>query len=232
MTEGATIPGILEKLDLLEAQAYPSPPSFAEEVLQAFIDVLDRLNSWEGRYSYMSRSSSHWLVPNHMGGRPHIWFRNIMTANALQHFWAFKIVCLTNIERLCLTFPGLMADESRLNEYLERETIFDGIMRLSTLICQSVEYLMQDDMRLFGPTSAVLPLRVAFDVFRAGELQSVEELEWCEGILEYTVSKGYHFVSMFFEESRLSKSGGMFPIMAVAGSRRSLLEEPSSSVVM
>lgn len=156
-----------------------------------------------------------------------------MATSALQHFWAFKIVCLTNIERLRLTFPGLMVGESRINEHLHKATVFDEVMRLSTLICQGVEFLMQDDMRLFGPSSAILPLRVAFDAFRAGKLQSEQELEWCESILEYTMGKGYHFVAMFFEESRLSsKPGGMFAPMAMAGTRYSLPEEISYSDVM
>lgn len=216
MGEGSRILGILEKLDLLEGQSDPSALAGALEVLHDFLDLLDRFNGWQASYPAMSSSTSYWFKPStQKGNRPSIWFKNIMIANALHHFWAFKVICLSNIERLRLAYPGLILSHDALTTYMKASSIFDEIMSLSTTICQAIEYLMQDEMKLFGPTSAVLPLRVAFDTFRAGGERSNGELEWCESIFEYIMGKGYHFVTMFFPESRLAMNlGGQDALLA------------------
>jgi hypothetical protein len=62
------------------------------------------------------------------------------------------------------------------------------------MICQSIEYLMQDRMKLFGPTSITLPLHTAYETFEAGGQQTEEEFKWCRGILESIRSRGYVFM--------------------------------------
>lgn len=215
MGEGTRIPGIFQKLDLLQGKCQQSALAGAQEVLGEFIDLLDRLNLWQASYPVMSSSNSYWLKPSTHGSRPSIWFKNIMIANALQHFWAFKAICYIHIEKLRLEYPELMLGDEFLAGYMESPTVFEEVMRLSRMICQAIEYLMQDEMKLFGPISALLPLRVAFDTFRAGGECSAEELEWCESIFEYIMGRGYHFVPMFFPESRLAMSlGDQSPLVA------------------
>ncbi|KAK4211067.1 P-loop containing nucleoside triphosphate hydrolase protein [Rhypophila decipiens] len=177
MGEGARIPGILEQIDLLEGQSHESIRVGVQRVLQELFDLLDRLNSWKASYPLISSSTSYWFKPAALGSRPSIWFDNIMIANALHHLWAFKAICLGNIERLRLTYPMLMLTDNIFAGYIEHRDVFEEVRSLSTMICQSIEYLMQDEMKLFGPTSAILPLRVAFDTFRVGGTSTAEELE-------------------------------------------------------
>ncbi|KAM7194908.1 hypothetical protein V8F33_006950 [Rhypophila sp. PSN 637] len=215
MGEGARIPGILEQIDLLEGQSHESIMVGAQRVLEELFDLLDRLNSWKASYPLVSSSMSYWFKPAALGSRPSIWFDNIMIANALHHFWAFKAICLENIERLRLTYPMLMLTDDIFAGYIEHRNVFEEVRSLSIMICQSIEYLMQDEMKLFGPTSAILPLRVAFDTFRVGGASTAEELEWCESIFDYIMERGYHFVTMFFPESRRAmKMEGRCALMA------------------
>jgi hypothetical protein len=192
MSEAAVIPSILEQMDVEGARA-------AEEALRAFEAVLSRLNAWaDACYSSAPESSPlFWYQPSSDGRRPHIWFENITAASALTHFWAFKAICLRNMDHLR---APVCADSSHAPDtgYLEEAK------RLSVMICQSIEYLMQDRMKLFGPTSMTLPLRTAYETFEAGGHRSKEELSWCKGILRDIRSRGYTFVSFF---SALGRSG-------------------------
>ncbi len=180
MSEAAAIPAILERIDAEGAGAV------AEEALNNFAAVLGRLDSWADAFHASASASSplFWFLPSNDGRRQHIWFQNITVANALTHFWAFRAICLTNIDELRASHGSTAAHANEAK-------------RLSVMICQSIEYLMQDGMKLFGPTSVSLPLRTAYEIFAAGGLQSAEELGWCKNIVADIRNRGYGFVSYF-----------------------------------
>ncbi|KAL2136172.1 hypothetical protein VTI74DRAFT_5225 [Chaetomium olivicolor] len=185
MSEAAAIPAILEKLDSEGVDAV------AEEALHEFDAVLDRLNAWgDGFQSSASPSPLFWFQPSSGTERPHIWFQNITMANVLTHLWAFKIMCLRNIHQLRLVISKLDSKSSHAT------TNSDEAKRLSTMICQSTEYLMQEKMKLFGPTSVTLPLRTAYAAFEAGGVETKEELEWCRDIVDDLRNRGYGFMSV------------------------------------
>ncbi|KAK3336260.1 hypothetical protein B0T19DRAFT_409015 [Cercophora scortea] len=206
MSEGALIPGILERLDSLARLPRESALPVAAEVLRAFLDSIDRLDRWERSFQSSTLCPSFWPMPAaaHNNGRPSIWFPDVTTANALTHFWAFQVICLSGISKVTASYPELEFKCQSLNNPREstetsRTTRFRETVRLSIKICQSIKYLLQDEMKLFGPTSVVLPLRIAYDTFEAGGSRTEEELVWCKDILAGIVAKGYRFVPMFFE---------------------------------
>ncbi|KXX76123.1 hypothetical protein MMYC01_206304 [Madurella mycetomatis] len=169
MSEAAVIPSILERLD----KTGPSG-GVAAEMLHEFEAALSRLDAWADAFQSSTPFPIYRLAPSVGNGRQHIWFQSITSANALTHFWAFKVICLGNIRRL---------KDAGMDSSNERKAAqFGEIRHLSVMICQSIEYLMQERMRLFGPTSVALPLRTAYDAFEAEADQCYEELEWCKGI--------------------------------------------------
>ncbi|KAK3902462.1 P-loop containing nucleoside triphosphate hydrolase protein [Staphylotrichum tortipilum] len=169
MSEAVAIPGILERMDAeggrVDADA---------EALQRFEVVLGRLDAWAAGFHSLALPSCplFWFQPPGDDGRHKIWFQDITAANALTHYWAFRVICLRNIARLRAS-----SLESPKTGFLEEAK------RLSVMICQSIEYLMQDRMKLFGPTSVALPLRTAHETFQSGVDQSASELQWCRAIL-------------------------------------------------
>ncbi|KAL2262299.1 hypothetical protein VTK26DRAFT_1803 [Humicola hyalothermophila] len=183
MSEAAVIPSILEMLDT------NSRDDLIQKALEEFEAVLARLDLWGD--AFLSRASSplFWFKPPKNGGRQHIWYQNITAANALTHLWAFRIICLRNIDRLRAgAAPGYSPEPMSLEE----------TKRLAVMICQSTEYLLQDKMRLFGPTSVILPLRIALDTFEAGGIRSKEELDWCNAMIADIFDRGYQFIALFF----------------------------------
>jgi hypothetical protein len=183
MSEGAVIPSILERMDA------EGVVNVAKEALDAFEAVYDRLDAWADDFfpSACASSPLFWLQPSADGERPHIFFQNISAASALTHFWAFKVVCLRNIQRLKAFCP--LSGPRHVHDTEGSEAI-----HLSVMICQSIEYLMQDRMKLFGPTSITLPLHTAYKTFEAGGKQTEEEFRWCRDILESIRSRGYVFM--------------------------------------
>lgn len=186
MNEAAGISSILETLDA----AGPSR-HVAAEALYDFRTTLGRLDAWADALESSAASPLFWFEPSPEGKRQYIWFQDITVANALTHFWAFKVICLGNIDRLRTSFLG--------SGSVSRMTHFEEVKGLSIMICQSTEYLMQGEMRLFGPTSVILPLRTAYETFEAGGDQSREEREWCKGIFSDILARGHQFMSLFLD---------------------------------
>ncbi|KAJ4290095.1 hypothetical protein N0V88_006601 [Collariella sp. IMI 366227] len=85
---------------------------------------------------------------------------------------------------------------SRFSEHAAAGVKSDEAKRLSVMICQSIEYLMQEEMKLFGPTSVILPLRTAYETFKASGVQAIEELAWCKRIVGDIRNRGYGFMML------------------------------------
>ncbi|EAQ89375.1 predicted protein [Chaetomium globosum CBS 148.51] len=183
MSEAAAIPSILERIDAEGDGA-------AEETLPAFEAALDRLDAWADGFCSSAPESSpmFWIRPSEDAERSSIWFRNITVANALTHFWAFKVICLRNIDELRTSRAHPNSNQGTEMAY------FEEVKRLSVMICQSIEYLMQDRMKLFGPQSVPMPLHTAHEAFEAGVDRSRDELSWCREILKDLKNRGYAFM--------------------------------------
>jgi hypothetical protein len=183
ISEAAIIPALLERMDAEDSDAA------SEELLRNFEAILDRLNAWADAFqsSPSNLSPLFWFQAPDGAGNPHIWFQSITVANALTHFWAFRVVCLRKIDEL--------RSRSLQSDHALRETHFEEVRRLSVMICQSTEYLMQDEMKLFGPASVFFPLQTACETFYAGGDRTIKELEWCETVIADILNRGYRFMS-------------------------------------
>ncbi|KAK4170500.1 hypothetical protein QBC43DRAFT_6855 [Cladorrhinum sp. PSN259] len=198
MGEAAIIPKILENLDKRGDLDREMAKVTSGKTLTGLLALLERLESWAVDFRSSSEAPPFWCEPaGGVYGRGRIWFKDLTAANGFTHFWAFKVICLINIERLLASYPEFTA-----NVRLPEPCVFDETKKLSIMMCQSIEYLMQGDMKLFGPTSVVLPLQTAYETFRAGGDQTKSELDWCREILK-DVFRGYHFLTLFFDEYRV-----------------------------
>ncbi|KAH6854660.1 hypothetical protein B0I37DRAFT_362725 [Chaetomium sp. MPI-CAGE-AT-0009] len=188
MSEAVAIPSIFERMDV-------GGDGAAEEALPAFEAVLDQLEAWANDFCSSGPESSplFWFQPSEDARGPSIWFQNITVASALTHFWAFKVICLRNIDQL----RASRAHPESSRGVSDKATHFEEAKRLSVMICQSIEYLMQDRMKLFGPTSITLPFYTAYETFKVGGSGSREELDWCREILRNTQTRGYGFMPLY-----------------------------------
>lgn len=148
--DAATIPSLLEAIDGLSSLPSDLAISEAQRIRQGLLEVQNCLHKWE---SLHQMDSTYPL------------FSSLMTANVHTHALSFEIICLKEIEKveMLLTDYGitarLAADETVEIDYSDRK-----VSELARQVLSAVDHFLQDEMRLFGPASAVFPLRVAYKV--------------------------------------------------------------------
>ncbi|KAK5655383.1 hypothetical protein OQA88_5653 [Cercophora sp. LCS_1] len=204
MGEAITIPRLLENLDKAAGSPREVAVLVATDTLREIIAVFDSLDRWQQTFH------SRWLkaplfgsitLSEEVAGRdwPNFWFPGITDANVATHYWAFRVVCLATVRQISILHPEIPFDHEDLAWRLPEGNSFLEMKQLSTWIVQSMDYLMQEEMKLFGPSSVLLPLRVAYDVFLAGGFHTEKELGWCREFLTGTIASGYRFVPLFFD---------------------------------
>lgn len=173
LSEVAIIPNYLHAVDQLMVNPGDGSAENATEVCFAFVEWVNRLEQWEqmvereegGTYEKSSEGEqAAQLIDPGITGHT-LWFPSVTIANVLAHLWAIHIVCLKEIDKLRATFssnvePCIPAKFCSV-EYQQTQ-----VLTLSKRICHSMEYLLQDELKLFGPASTAFPLKVAHDSFR------------------------------------------------------------------
>lgn len=201
MSEASVVPTILETLDGLATRPRELAVVAAENCVRQLVDVLGSLARWKAT-SPSTRAPLFGCTAIGDGDMPHFWFPSITDANEATHFWAFSALCLATISQVAMSYPEAGAELQSLASWATEDSILRETIKLSRWICQSMEYQMQAEMRLYGMSSILLPLRVAYDVFSAGGTLTAKELALCRSILTRTVAIGHQFVPMFFDASR------------------------------
>lgn len=88
-------------------------------------------------------------------------FRDVTFANALSHYCAFWITCVTNIRRLRSRFPVLLGLGAPIEGQVpESEVVTDRIVEFVLLILRIARYQVGEEMRFYGIVSASYPLHV------------------------------------------------------------------------
>lgn len=181
MSEASVFPTILEGLDASGSMRANDALSLARSAVAMTVEVVNKLTR---TLECASVSGSHWWYACEEG-RACVWFPDITTANYLTYYWAFWIICVTHIRQLREEFPCLGCEDVWLDGDLpESQNISWHLVNLSSRILQSMEFLTQDEMKLFGVSSAVLPFQTAVSYLEAHGDDAVRY-----GILEPVLKK-------------------------------------------
>ncbi|ORY18200.1 hypothetical protein BCR34DRAFT_504920 [Clohesyomyces aquaticus] len=168
ITHVAILPAILERTDLSRTLPDDAATSGTSRLALALRKVLKSLGQWEERL----RNNIAWHTDGsccHPVSGEHAWFPNLMNATVCIHVWAFKIICFTELETLN-AFRLKVDGKQKYGMSGANKKNQESAMNLANKICQSMGYLLQDEMKLYGPLSAVFPLKTAYAVLsKAGE---------------------------------------------------------------
>ncbi|KAM3065067.1 hypothetical protein ACMFMG_006171 [Clarireedia jacksonii] len=171
LTEASFLPATLSFTSNVLQQPHPNSEMLARESIAKLVDVLNHLMQW--RASHQSSTSGYRLIAkDQSANRLGVWFPDITSANVISHYWTMWIMCIGHIRRLQVKFPELditpfEVDGQRLYVHLQQERV----ARICDLLLQIVEFLMQDEFRLFGLASTTLCCRAAYEVLQdLGEL--------------------------------------------------------------
>jgi hypothetical protein len=159
----AHIPSILEKVDVILPASCDRAAATADQLITELMGSISRLKAWDNSFLanvaeplYCSRN-----IQQNLGGTfESLWYPSLGTANVFVYFWAFQVLCLTEIEDLLERFPHLKHAVHDGAAY-SAEAFREERIELSTCIYKSMEYILQDDFMLYGVASADFPLSIA-----------------------------------------------------------------------
>ena len=123
---------------------------------------------------------------------PLFWDPNVTMANAFTHIWAFRIVCLSELKRFITLLPSHGQEQPIWIGQLDMnyDDIQAQIIAFAKNISLSMVYLLQEEMGLFGPTSTIFPLRIAYQVYKSLGSGQQADIAYLEGIVEQLDQKG------------------------------------------
>jgi hypothetical protein len=195
MTKATTLPSILRKIDYANTTSSSFSVDTARDALSELVRILTLLSQW----SQSSDTVSHgykWVPLSSYENAIGLWFPNITAANAYTHFWAFWVMCVENIRQLKSDFLDLETASLDVNgQSLENILMVGEIVEICGWLLQGVEFLIQDEFKLFGVASTVLPVKTAYEtLLRHGNCGGAEALRKHQRVFEKISGKGYHFL--------------------------------------
>ncbi|KAH7345807.1 hypothetical protein BKA66DRAFT_434053 [Pyrenochaeta sp. MPI-SDFR-AT-0127] len=191
--DAAVLPSIMEEVDTLRTLSQEVAVPRAYKVKSMLEEVLEHLSKWNDRFR---RDTNGPAGPSHLTeipdclhhGELQFWFPSLLAANVHTHMWAFEIICLTEMEKLR---PYLSDRDYACKAGDTHKRNDANLYMLAARICQCIKYLLQDEMKLFGPASALFPLKIAHDVLDRDKEGNREQIERCWRFFEQIRDRGY-----------------------------------------
>lgn len=197
LSQTAVLPTLLQRMDeITDSRIAIDEVCVATQLFNEFGDFLRSLDEWET--SVLSRATRpvYWYQDQERESCempttkvPCIRFPGITMANALTHVWSFRIICFFEMERLAFSFQSNLG-YAKVSGNFDRRKVLRNARTLVTQVCQSMDYLLQDKTKLFGPASAVLPLQVSYAVAELDLDGHQIELGVVKNVIDRLVHKG------------------------------------------
>ncbi|CAG8306723.1 unnamed protein product [Penicillium nalgiovense] len=200
LNEVVILPALLHQSDSVLGSLAQGHSSDINKIPRSFINVLIRLDEWEAvlqkgdqpcywRCGYVSPAvESTTSDDTHL---PLFWYPNITMANSFTHLWAFRIICLSELRRYIAHFPG--RDQQPISTghpFMNYDNIQAQMITFAKSISLSMVYLLQEEMRLFGPASTIFPLQMAYKIYKSHGSGQQAEIAYLEGIVDELHQKG------------------------------------------
>lgn len=181
-----TIPALLEEADKIEIDI--------QVMKKSFESALDTLTAWEDHFLSCDETI-YWPIPSDRlksSVDPDLLpdtcfeFFDVSHANSLSHCWAFRIVCLLQLDALDGQMSGVQSEETQELGHNRK----DQILELCTQICRGSPYLLQPEMSLYGPLSVAFPLRMVSESLKIMPERDIAQSKWCSAIQQRLITKG------------------------------------------
>jgi hypothetical protein len=149
--------------------------------------LLQSLRDWEEAAQNQSTSPLYWKK----SGKGHLpacdmeafWFKDVMTASSLTFCWAFKIIVLNHHYLVRRSIDTLNPSEhpryyAQANDSSNREEV----IKLAEMICNSMQYFMRPEMKLWGHASTFFTFSTSVHTFKDNEGDCQQQLLRCQHI--------------------------------------------------
>jgi hypothetical protein len=198
LNEASQLPALLERYADSEDLTETSNFTTLQHLYKDVDHLLQRLEDWEIAAARQSSSPLYWrMFDSTDGSAPGtyaLWFSDIMTANSLTYCWAFKIIVLTHLELICGAMkPTRGCGHQTCEQHLSEPSPQRTNIKLAEMICNSMPYLMQPEMKLWGPASAYFTFTTAIRVFQKNKKHCTFQLSCCQRLTDRLAEMRIYF---------------------------------------
>ncbi|KAF2738349.1 hypothetical protein EJ04DRAFT_62686 [Polyplosphaeria fusca] len=182
ISEMAILPAILEEIDASKHLDQDEAIIKSQELDSNLQVVIDRLEILKSRFAddILERQVSN-------EGKS-IFYADLLAANILSHIRSFEIICL--MERVQL--KRRMSTENHESSCQPwPESVRSRIHMLATDVCRTLTYMLKDEMGLYGPVSALFPLKIANSALRQCGPTPVEVNERFQKLIAILDRRGF-----------------------------------------
>ncbi|KAF2029791.1 hypothetical protein EK21DRAFT_66971, partial [Setomelanomma holmii] len=192
LDRASALPSLLERYYNITDFCEHSNSAVTERLCQDFHDFLEGLQEWEQISRLYAQDPLLWSRANAVGSSTaadDLWFPNIMTANSLTHYWAFKIIAKTHL--------GILHEAMTTPIYSLRGTLAPATQTsfadLAEMIYNSMSYLNPPDIRLHNAGSSFFTFPTAISGFQRSPDRYSSQLSRCKQIVNKLRDRGIYF---------------------------------------
>lgn len=194
LSKASKIPSLLERFDVIRGSVDQADFLAIEDLRLGLRDTLEGLEEWESAQWSQAPSPLSWMKRTQKPSAPSekdLWFLNLTVANSLTYCWAFKIIAKSHL--IMLSNAPAARNEEHLQ--LTLHPSFDSntepsVVTLAEMICDSMTYLLQPEMKLYGPTSTFFTLHTAIQVFKRNPDGYSAQILRCQKIVAQLAALG------------------------------------------
>lgn len=168
LTIAADIPPLLERFDALDRLDGFDRDLSAMALSSDFRAIIRRVDR---TFALEASAPSYWeLLPKARDSQ--FRFRNLQTANIYLNYWLFCSICFIHLHLLQARYGASLNVESSQG----CPPPLDQAVENATNIYRSMDFVLQDEMRIQGPASRIFTARVAYDILKFDGPRSAEKL--------------------------------------------------------
>jgi len=195
LSKASKIPSLLERFDIIRGSVDQADFLAIENLRQGLRDTLEGLQEWESAQWSQAPSPLSWMKgtpkPSEPSGVKDLWFLNLTVANSLTYCWAFKIIAKSHLVMLGNAPAARNEDDIQLTLHPSFDSSTEpSVVTLAEMICDSMTYLLQPEMKLYGPTSTFFTLQTAIQVFKGNPDGYSAQILRCQKIVAQLAALG------------------------------------------
>lgn len=185
LSDVASLPSALEEVDCLDAVPnitavkQGAATTKARRAKQKLQKILRCLLQWEdhleGYVPYLHPSQALQRLAN---TGPSFGFTGLLSANVHIHVWAFQIICLVEVEKVDLYLFDCGDDDLLDSSAIRARNDFE-VLGLAVKILRSLEYMLQEERKLYGPAASLFPLRTAYEALKRDHGRNSKHVKRC-----------------------------------------------------
>lgn len=188
LNKASKLPSLLQRFDIIKSSAEQVDFVAIGKLWQDFQIFAIELQNWESSQWNHAPSSLFWVKLTQNSSAPpdlqDLWFPNLMVANSLTHCWAFRIIAISHLDEFRDTIAALHGHNPQQALDIDFKSVTEmPVATLAARICDSMAYLFQSEMKLYGPSSTFFTLSTAIRVFKRNPDRYSTQILRCQKIV-------------------------------------------------